>query len=131
MEFVVINCNHRSPNPDATDFRPDIVNELRDRHVLFETWGNLATPLMNEQTSAEGNVIYFVIPKPDSPWPVPAHLTWGYQNQNVLLRGLYNRIFTRGHHFEVLAAVAYGIEESQGASCALQSEGHGPAKQPK
>jgi hypothetical protein len=113
VEFDVINCNHRSPNPDFTDFRPDIVNELRDRHVLFETWGNLATSLMNKQTAAEGNVIYFVIPAPDSSWPVPAGLRWGYRNQNVLLYDLYNRIFTRGHHFEVLAAVAYGIEESR------------------
>lgn len=41
--FVVVSCEQRLPHFDTTDFQPDVVDELTNRNVLLEVWGNLST----------------------------------------------------------------------------------------
>ena len=110
----IANCYPRSPNIDASDFASDKVKDMDSRHVLFEVWGHLAAHQKKEKlTAAEGVLVYFMIPIPDSPWPLPARIGRDYQYQGDSLKTLFEKIFLRGNHLEVLAAVAYGVAESR------------------
>jgi hypothetical protein len=110
--FHVVNCD-RLLNIDGSDFDEGMLSQYRQKHVLFEVWGSLVTTKRNTETvAADGFVSYYLIPKPDSDWRVPAQLMWVYRDQNVKLDKLYNRIFRQGRLFEILAAIAHGIEQS-------------------
>ena len=110
----VVSCNHSSPNIDGSDFQPALVEELNERHVLYDVWGNLLTHKINNKTAAEGPLAYFIkIPDTDSipPWPATAKLNCDYHAAGQSMKDLFEGIFSQGHHFEILTAVAVGIVE--------------------
>ncbi|SEC69163.1 hypothetical protein SAMN05519104_1882 [Rhizobiales bacterium GAS188] len=111
----VVQCGQRAPNVDGSDFAPDVVRELNGRNVLFEMWGNLSTSQAGGKATAEGLVVTFVFPmlKSGPPWPQTARLTRAFKAKAVPMKDMFTSMFTQGRHFEVFAAVAFGMTESR------------------
>jgi hypothetical protein len=110
---TIILCPDRAPNIDGSDFAPDIVDELGNRNVLFEIWGNLQLHDDAGLIACSGTVSYLVVPVREHGGSVAQEglLRQSYYHDAKGLPALFGDLFTAGRHFEVFAAVALGVND--------------------
>lgn len=115
-DFHVVFCVERSPNIDGSDFRPEVVKELDNRHVLFEVWGDLIAIQRGtaDVTKVQGQVSYYMIPAPKNiaVWHQLHQQDFNFRSGQIPVWDLFTKVFNQGRQFEILASVAFAIQAS-------------------
>lgn len=107
-------CANRAPNPDGSDFVPDLVRTLNNRDVLLEVWGTIKACKKDGEQALRANISIMIIPVrcyEGSNAQLDFHLL-SYPKTTIqgdLETAIVKMAF--GTEFDVYTSIAHGIKE--------------------
>lgn len=106
-------CANRAPNPDGSDFIPDLVRTLNNRDVLLEVWGTIKASKKNGKQTLGANILMMIIPVrhyEGSNAQLDFHLlSFPKAERGDLKTAIVKMAF--GAEFDVYTGIAHGIKE--------------------